>query len=159
MKNEKDNPPSWRFLEGFQVTQGGKPYLDRLRLIQVPLFGVYLHRIHMSDIGRDPHDHPWWFASLVLSGGYTETVWDNPEDIRKSRIRVRKRFSPGSISRRQAHRIDEVDGLLWTLVVTGPRRSSWGFWTAGGFVNWREYYSRTDDGYITEDAALWGGRK
>ena len=149
--------PRWAFMEGYQVAKDGRPYLDRLRLAQTPLFSVYLHRIHRPDADRDPHNHPWWFASLVLSGGYDETVWDNPQDYSQPlrdtrRQRVRGRFSLRTLNRRQAHRITDVRGVLWTLVLTGPRRSSWGFWTARGFVGWREYLKDQD-----EDAALWGG--
>jgi hypothetical protein len=148
-------------MEGFQVAQGGRPYLDRLRLVQTPWAGVYLHRIHVPDPDRDPHNHPWWFASVVLSGGYDELVWDHPEDIgqpaardtiRWARRRVRNRWSLRTIRRSQAHRITGVHGQLWTLVLTGPRRSSWGFWTGEGYVDWRDYVK---DG--NEDAALWGG--
>lgn len=148
--------PSWAFMEGFQAAKGDRPYLDRLRLIQTPMFGLYLHRIHTPDTDRDPHDHPWWFASLVLSGGYTERVWDTPELRDRPpfapRRRVRGRFSLRCLGRRRAHKITEVRGLLWTLVLTGPRRSSWGFWTAGGYVDWRDYLKGQP-----EDAALWGG--
>lgn len=153
--------PRWALLEGFQVAKNDRPYLDRLRLVQTPLFGVYLHRIHVPDADRDPHDHPWWFASLVLSGGYDELVWDHPEDIsyasrrdmiRRARTRARGRWSLRTIRRTQAHMITDVSGQLWTLVLTGPRRSSWGFWTAEGFADWRDYLKN-----VPEEAALWGG--
>ena len=155
--------PRWAFLEGFQVVKGGQPYLDRLRVFQTPLFGLYLHRIHTPDVDRDPHTHPWWFVSLVLSGGYDELVWDHPEDIgspaardaiRWARKRTRGRWSLRTVGRSQAHRITDVRGVLWTLVLTGPRRASWGFWTPMGFVDWRDYLTA---GEMTEDAALWGG--
>ena len=164
MTTVKNRPsPRWALLEGFQVAKNGRPYLDRLRVIQTPLFGVYLHRIHTPDGDRDPHDHPWWFASLVLSGSYDEMVWDHPEDrtrpawrdqISWARTRHRGRWSLRTIRRSQAHRITDVHGTLWTLVLTGPRRASWGFWTDRGFVDWRDYLKA---GEIAEDAALWGG--
>jgi hypothetical protein len=146
----------WAFLEGFQVVQDGEQYLDRLRIIRTPVAALYLHRIHIPDLGRDPHDHPWWFASVVLCGGYTEMVWDDPRDLSQSRVRTRERFSLRTVSRKKAHRITELHGVLWTLVLTGPQRSSWGFWTQEGFVNWRKYYSHTGSGYVSEDVALWG---
>jgi hypothetical protein len=150
--------PRWALMEGFQVAKNGSPYLDRLRLIQTPLFGVYLHRIHRPDADRDPHDHPWWFASLVLSGGYHELVWDHPENIGRlpygedTTLRERNRWSLRTIRRSHAHKITAVRGQLWTLVLTGPRRSSWGFWTDRGFADWRDYLKVQD-----EDVALWGG--
>ena len=68
----------WIMLEGFQIVKNDKPYLDRLRVVQTPLFSIYLHRIHTPDVDEFPHDHPWWFASLVLSGAYVECVYSDP---------------------------------------------------------------------------------
>lgn len=148
---KKQRTPAWAFLEGFSVSQGGKPYLDRLRVVQTPLFGVYLHRIHGPDRDRGPHDHPWWFASLVLSGGYSEEVFDRPAVPDIWRGRERRRWSLRTLRRCQAHRITRVDGVLWTLVVTGRRHDSWRFWISGEPVDWKEY-DRTGN----ERGALWG---
>ena len=65
----------WAFFDGLNIGAEGDPYLDRLRIIQTPWFGVYLHHIHRPDSDPDPHDHPWAFASLVLTGSYRELVW------------------------------------------------------------------------------------
>jgi hypothetical protein len=65
----------WALLSALDVGADGDPYLDRLRIVQTPLFGIYLHHIHRADREPFPHDHPWWFASLVLTGSYSETVW------------------------------------------------------------------------------------
>lgn len=132
-------PPRWAFLSGFDVGRDGDPYLDRLRLVQTPWLGVYLHHIHRPDQDRDPHDHPWPFASLVLSGGYEESVWPDKRDPGTVAVRRRPRFSLWWLGRGAAHMITRVDGSLWTLVVTGPKRGDWGFWAGGGFVPWREY--------------------
>lgn len=151
--------PRWAFMQGFQVTKKDSPYLDRLRIIQTPYFGVYLHRIHRPDGDRDPHDHPWWFCSLVLSGSYTEQIWPYPDDradggpdtITSFKVK-RPRFSRHVMSRNRAHKITDVDGLLWTLVITGRRHGDWGFWTTDGFKPWHQYLGDISDG----DAALWG---
>jgi hypothetical protein len=37
--------------------------------------GIFLHVIHRNDDDRDPHDHPWPFTSLILSGGYWDEQW------------------------------------------------------------------------------------
>ena len=47
------------------------PYLRRWAL----LLGVCSLRVHhflSSDDDRHFHDHPWWFVTLVLRGGYTD---------------------------------------------------------------------------------------
>jgi hypothetical protein len=139
MKDHTGRPgPQWAFLEGFDVSKEGDAYLDRLRLVMTPWLGLYLHHIHRPDLDRDPHDHPWWFASLVISGSYTERLW--PDKTRSGAVtRRHPRFSVRVVPRRAAHKIESVDGLLWTLVLAGPRRAQWGFWTPSGFVPWREY--------------------
>ena len=76
----------WAFLSGLDIGAGGDPYLDRLRIIQTPWFGLYLHHIHRPDREPDPHDHPWWFASLVLTGWYEEELWhDKHQPLRMIR--------------------------------------------------------------------------
>lgn len=143
----------WAFLSGLDIGADGDPYLDRLRIIQTPWAGVYLHHIHRPDKDPDPHDHPWWFASLVLCGAYDETIWRDKTDRSRATARIRKRWSWASTSRRAAHLISSIDGPLWTLVITGPRRAEWGFWERppgmhigvvghAVFVPWREYMAR-----------------
>jgi hypothetical protein len=129
----------WAFLEGFDVGADGDPYLDRLRLVQTPWASLYLHHIHRPDLERDPHDHPWWFASLVIAGCYEELTWPDKTAAAPQTYRARPRWSVRCLSRAAAHRITSVDGSLWTLVLTGPRRGDWGFWRAGRCIPWREY--------------------
>jgi hypothetical protein len=142
-------------MNGFQVRKADSPYLDRLRLVQTPLFGVFLHRIHLPDLDHDPHDHPWAFWSLILSGGYVEQVWagKNPgwrHDVHSLRFH-RRRGSLHKMPVNRAHKITEVEGELWTLVITGRRCRNWGFWTMDGPVPWRDYLG--DD--VSEYSALW----
>lgn len=50
---------------------GDSIYLERWILLQCPWFSIRLHKFHRSD--EDVmHDHPWWFCSLILKGGYFE---------------------------------------------------------------------------------------
>lgn len=127
----------WAVLERFELVKQGRPYMDRLRLVQTPLASLYLHRIHSEDLDEFPHDHPWWFASLVLSGRYTEYVYSSPADLNLARIRNRPRGSLRVLRRREAHRITEIDGKLRTLVLAGPHHESWRFWTDTGPLDWR----------------------
>lgn len=129
----------WAFFEGFDIGTEGDPYLDRLRIIQTPLFAIYLHHIHRPDIDRDPHDHPWAFWSLILAGSYTEEVWPDKRNPDRQGMRNRKRWSIRRTGRKAAHIITEIEGPLWTLVFAGPRRAGWGFWVDGEFVPWKQY--------------------
>jgi hypothetical protein len=134
----------------------GDVYLFRRRLIQTPLFAVYLHDILDGDEERSPHSHPFAFASLVLRGGYVETVFhptyfDWPEGTVKGaqgilglpNVIERKRGKMHTFPRGngQLHRIVAVEPRTRTLVFAGRRKDSWGFWNAelGEIQNWREY--------------------
>lgn len=133
----------WAFFEGLELGADGDPYLGRLRVIQTPWCGVYLHHIYRPDKDPDPHDHPWAFWSLVLCGSYREKVWPDKANPGSYRFRVRNRWSWARTGRDAAHIITRISRPLWTLVITGPRRSDWGFWENGEFVPWREYVART----------------
>lgn len=154
-------PARWRLFDSLEVIQAGKPHLNRLRIVETPWFGIFLHLIQQPDLQRDPHNHPWWFASLTLTGEYTEAVWHPDKrwpcpEVRE--LRYHKRWTLTALARKDAHRITETRGPLWTLVIVGPHRESWGFWTANGFAPWRQYLGRPtgeNEGQVTEDQALW----
>lgn len=133
----------WGLLSALNVGTEDDPYLDRLRLVQTPLFAVFLHHIHREDGDRDCHDHPWWFASMILTGGYGEIVCPDKTNPAEYHTRHRRRFSRGVIPRRSSHTITYITKPLWTLVITGPSHGtdSWGFWPGGKFVPWRQYQS------------------
>ncbi len=51
----------------------GEVYLNRWHLIpKNRWFNIYLHHFLRSDDDRALHDHPWWNASILLTGEYTE---------------------------------------------------------------------------------------
>jgi hypothetical protein len=139
MTRDRKNTDRWGLLTALDVGADGDPYLDRLRVVQTPLFGLYLHHIHRADIEADPHDHPWWFASIVLAGSYAELVWPDKRDGSRARHRDRRRWSLRRMGLGSSHIITRVDGPLWTLVLTGPKRASWGFWRSGQFTPWKDY--------------------
>lgn len=143
-RSRKRNRDRWAVLSGLDIGADGDPYLDRLRIIQTPLFGLYLHHIHRADREPDPHDHPWWMATVILAGSYVEAVWPDKRDRSGYVMRGRPRWSLRCLGRAAAHMITDVDRPLWTLAFVGPKRGEWGFWHAGGFIPWREYdYPRT----------------
>lgn len=139
--------PRWAFMKPFDIYArdgSGDVYLHRLRIVQTPLFAVYLHDINLPDADRDPHDHPWPFAAWILRGGYTEEVWDSPAELATggtvySRTLLQRRWSWHRMNTTAAHMITSIQPHTKTLIITGPRKKSWGFWTHGGFVPWQEY--------------------
>lgn len=136
------------------VLEDGTEYIDRWHLIpRNRWFNIYLHKT-MSDDYRILHDHPWDNISIVLKGGYYETVpaveyseHVNPFFWAKV-VRWRK---PGSIICRKAHwpphslsLATVVESLVprvikkrvcWSLFITGPRKRDWGFWTRKGWIS------------------------
>ena len=137
--------PRWAFLEWLYIPDSADPtviYLRRLRIIQTPWFGVYLHWIYLPDRDRDPHDHPWPFTSVILRGGYTEEVMEpwsaNPYKWHPT-AKTHKTFSAHVMHMWQVHRIRSLQPNTITLIFVGPRRRTWGFWTPEGFVPWTEY--------------------
>lgn len=132
-------------------------YMDRF-ILRTPLGTLRLHHILSADEEPYPHDHPFSFTSLVLRGGYTHAYrrwrhpwdwkfyegkrtrtpglpWYAPEEIRQ--CRAGQWWSMGG---EDVHRILRVMPNTWTLVVSGPKRKSWGFLVNEAIVPWRAYF-------------------
>ena len=123
--------------------EGNFPYMYRYYLIfpdktsdeenarPIP-FNLMLHKICLSD-PDDLHDHPWWYATLILKGGYWEITpegrfWRRPGHFRIS--------NPSSL-----HRIEipqDSDGS-WSLFFRGPKIREWGFILKGKWTYHRDY--------------------
>lgn len=131
-------------LEHFDIRKDGDLYLRRFYLYPrskrrhepdsedswKQRFSIKLHKICRSDEDRDLHDHPWWFISLILKGGYLEETPDG------SRV-----YGRGSLIFHHATDLHKLTVPLptWTLVVTGRRLRTWGFQTRDGWVPWYNY--------------------
>lgn len=148
---------AWRWLD--IVKNGGtEVYLTRLYRFNTPWFGVKVHWLRRPDQDRDCHDHPWWFLSLVLWGWYRERRQDIQERFLFSDSRKRRGWL--SLAFRKAtdiHMITEVAPTTITLIITGKKSRSWGFWKervkynrhaliqTHQFVPWREYLGVSPD--------------
>lgn len=137
----------------------GRVYLDRWGLGHDRVAKVFVHRMRAPDPGVDLHDHPWWFVSLVLWGGYIEErsmCRDAPlraalaESLGQSGRGVVGYRWPGSVKvmrKTECHSIKRLVGRSsWSLVVTGPvrrdrrsERSTWGFFLPSGWISEKEY--------------------
>lgn len=110
-----------------------------------------VHNILTSDEGRDFHDHPFSFVSIILRGGYIEHVpgcvcsptlvhaWGPSALPPQSPCRF---YGPGSIVRRKAtalHRL-ELAGPAWTFVISSRYFRMWGFQTDVGWVDYKTYH-------------------
>jgi hypothetical protein len=151
---------------------GGKvdPYLRRWFVVpRNRWFNVYLHQFLRDDDDRALHDHPWFWCSILLRGGYVEQTIDAG-----GAHRHRRRYAPSMkiSSPWRAHRvelfpvwwtIDDFDAACdahgtpadmakapaWTLFITGPRIRDWGFHCPlQGWIPWQRFTAADDSGAI-----------
>lgn len=142
------NSPNWAFMELFKVPNFDKPeedYLWRLRIIQTPWFGIYLHKLCSPDPRDILHDHPWPFTSFVLKGGYVEFVpgpyYAKSRHVKRVNV---KRFN------NSYHWIADLDSTpTWTLVFVGRRRRVWGYLDRDGK---RTPYNEHENNDLYQDA-------
>ncbi len=120
----------------------GVLHFRRYRLFSCRWFNVYIHRIYQNDKDHHCHSHPWNFVSFILWGGYRE-------------IRFVEGQPPLSYERKapcvfrcttdQFHKIVALYKPTTSLVITGRRKSEWGYQTDEGFMTnqqYREYKDR-----------------
>lgn len=100
-------------------------YMRRYHLRYGRRQGIRFHHILGSDPGPWLHDHPWDFVSVLIQGGYTEITEQGQVRYDAPCVIQRKAETP--------HRLI-VDHPVWTYVVTGRLRRTWGFHAAGGWV-------------------------
>ena len=137
-RQARENPTLWRRVKGF---------------LGLVLPSVYLHCFLRSDDDRALHDHPWFWCSILLRGGYTEhTIARGGIHHRRERRAPSMKVS----SPWRAHRVElfEIPGApwvcspTWTLFITGPRFREWGFHCPNGWVPWRKFTAADDPGSI-----------
>lgn len=138
-------------------------------------YAVRVHQFLASDHGRDLHNHPWGYTSVVLRGGYWEETFLDEATmclpgtdlcLHGDEVRQRRWYGPGSVLVRPAdsfHRIelwrrpDGSEESCWTLFMTGPQRerrdpehSCWGFMVDDVYIPADIYLG---DQYIPTDYA------
>lgn len=117
----------WGLLQTFVIGRQNNPMMKRIRLVQTPWFGLYVHHIYREDLDPVPHDHPWNFWRMVIRGGYVERYFDNPA-TGKDVLRAQRRWRIGHFPTHHAHRIVLVKPKTVSLVFVGPKHRVWGFW-------------------------------
>jgi hypothetical protein len=109
----------------------GCPYARRWVLN----LGGWSLRIHHWFSGDDPrylHEHPWWFLTFVIRGGYTDIGRDGTDELRAPAIRYRPAL--------HAHTVSAVRRHTWTLLITGRPLRDWGFYTDQGWMRMRRFF-------------------
>lgn len=100
-------------------------------------YRLFLHFINKPDDDRVEHDHPWWFVTAILSGGYYESILQNDKKTTKDVPHL-----AGTVLYRGSGHIHKILYVLpktWTLVLAGPKKRTWGFWEEKKFIPWTEY--------------------
>lgn len=125
------------------IAPDGLPYLYRWHVIKEggPA-GVKLHIQVASDPERPLHNHPWDNTSVILAGGYRETLCWSEGEPDNHNTEVFDRHKGDVIFRRagQSHRLELPYDYPYTmtLFMTGPRVRNWGFWYPTGFVPYEQ---------------------
>lgn len=125
------------------IAPEGQPYIYRWHTIpHSDLVNQYFHIQTLSDPERPLHDHPWDNTSVILSGGYDETVAtayniansDGYDELCLLRQGTVPRRAGNTIFRRaaDAHRLLLPKGIPYTMTLffTGPKIKEWGFWVS-----------------------------
>lgn len=107
------------------------PYVVRWR-VQFPFGSLRVHHWLASDDLRAVHDHPWWFVTLVLRGGYTDRSPAGDEHLRAGSLRYRPAL--------HRHTVVPGPGGAWTVLVTGRPLRAWGFWLGQKFIKANKWF-------------------
>lgn len=126
--SREDRKKRWGVFETFVIGKQDNPMMKRVRLLQTPWFGLYVHFIYREDLDPVPHDHPWNFWRLVIRGGYLEHYLTKPA-TGKYRLTSPGRWRPSYVPTTHAHRIVTVAPGTVSLVLVGKKQRVWGFWT------------------------------
>lgn len=147
-ENNKHWARKWLRGEPHQIIgRRDNPYLLRWYILpRNPLVNLYLHKFLRSDPDV-PHDHPWWFASLILRGIYLEHRKGRPLSVRSYRRAGSIAFRPAESAHSvQLARRDGIEQPCWSLILTGRRRRPWGFHCLKGWVHWETFTATRPDG-------------
>lgn len=99
------------------------PYVIRWRLELAHLGSVRVHHWLGPDDDRAFHDHPWWFLTFVVRGCYGDQSPQGTEFLKAPAVRFRPAL--------HRHTVVPGPGGAWTVMITGPRTRTWGFWAGG----------------------------
>lgn len=121
----------WQWVWGQKLGNEACPYLIRW-VFSTPFGSIRLHHWRASDDARNFHDHPWWFLTFVLRGGYTDVSPTGEERCSAGKFRFRRALH------RHTVRVDA--GGCWTVLLTGPEHRFWGFWVGRKFKKANKYF-------------------
>lgn len=127
----RNHPPVLAWAEKLGLPEC--PYVIRWKL-ETPAGSLRLHHWLRPDDDRAFHDHPWWFVTIVLKGGYTDRSSRGDDRLHAGSVRFRPAL--------HQHTVYPGANGAWTLVVTGRKLRDWGFWLDGKFRKANKWFAR-----------------
>ncbi len=132
----------------FSTREGSDPYLLRMWLSPPKVAesgewdaasSLLLHYFFRGDDDQALHDHPWWFRTRILCGGYDEHLppayWPIGSELGPAWDElIRHVDAPQTVEHRarDLHCVGTIRPGTFTLVETGPtERDEWGFHPPG----------------------------
>jgi hypothetical protein len=124
------------------------PQTTRWHLFTWRGWQLSLHRWHRSDDDRALHDHKADNVSISLTGRFREVLFhptcDYPRGDRVYTLAVRWPLIPYFRKAETPHRVELIDGPVWTLWLRWPARRRWGYWCSFGWRDADEYNNSRD---------------
>jgi hypothetical protein len=125
-------------------SQDGILHFRRWRLIETKYFRLYLHQIFESDKDKHLHNHPWNFLSIILCGGYVESLSAG-----------KKVFAPRFVFHKAStyHKITSLmlpGRPIVSLFFAFGKYREWGYETSEGHINSEEYRKRKHNGTLPD---------
>lgn len=115
-------------------------YLLHKDRLESSYFNIFLHKIVKSDDDDSLHDHPWSFFSIILSGGYYESLFKRGETTNNIIGETLTWRPVGYYSKNKAtycHKISLKNNTpCWTLFFAFKQTRPWGFWKKDGENNY-----------------------
>lgn len=108
------------------------PYFRRT-VLQLGPVSFRIHEWYADDDTRHMHDHPHWFWTLVLRGGYVDVSPEGEDHL----LAGSARFRPAEYR----HSVTKVKPGTITLLVTGPSTRRWGFWVGDKLIKRDKYFA------------------
>lgn len=108
------------------------PFVTRWKFELPHVGSVRVHHWTGPDDDRACHDHPWWFCTLVIRGRYADHTPGGIDRLRAGSFRYRP-------AEYRHYVIPEPEA--WTILVTGPKKRSWGFWKDGRFRKANKWFA------------------
>lgn len=125
------------------VRLNGAPYLERW-FVYILGRTLRLHKFYRGDDDRAVHNHPWKFWTFPLTA-YWELLGDGTY---QKVAAYRWHYRPSSYQHmvQGSHAKADKRGVkfstpvpFWTIVVTGRKDRSWGFYPGGKYVYYRDF--------------------